>query len=391
MTTPRIIRLKEYEPLELERNELSESDAMAIYRDYGKRIDIDFPSPKTSGRWRLRSLGWAGSIPISRDLRIVLEPKIPMESLFRMLEYAYDLGSFEILQGESSSIALEEVYQRLADILALRILDRGRRGFYRAYVPQEEELPYVRGSIDLARSLRSPWNVGLHCSFQEQTTDVAENRLLAWTLQTIVRQNLCNGPTLDRVRAAWRTLRGVASLHPYRPVDCIDQLYNRLNNDYRGLHALCRFFLEQTGPTHEPGDHEMLPFLVDMARLYEEYVAEYLRRNLPENYNLNVQQRVSLDGTGGLVIVIDMVVTDAATGRTLAVLDTKYKDVTAPSSDDLQQIVAYAVARNCRRGVLIYPVMPKNPFCGLYGEGDVEVVTLCIPSVISLRSLTPPL
>ncbi len=392
VTNPRIIRLKENEPLELERHELEESDALTIYHDFGKRIDVDFPSPKTSGRWRLRSLGWVGSIPIGRNLRIVIEPKIPMASLFRMLEYSYDLKSFEIFKGESSSIALEEIYQRVADILALRVLDRARRGFYRTYVSQEDELPYVRGSLDLARSLRSPWNVGLHCSFQEQTTDVGENRLLAWTLHTIVRQNLCTGATLERVRAAWQMLRGVAALHPFRAADCLDQLYNRLNDDYRRLHALCRFFLEQTGPTHEPGDHEMLPFLVDMPRLYEEYVAEYLKEHLPEKYSLSVQQRVSLDGIGGISIVIDMVLIDRVTGETVAVLDTKYKDVVAPSSDDLQQIVAYAVARNCRRGVLIYPVMLRSPFNGMYGEGDVEVVTLTVsPPSASLRSLRPPL
>jgi len=35
------------------------------------------------------------------------------------------------------------------------------------------------------------------------------------------------------------------------------------------LHALCRFFLENSGPAHSSGGHTCFPFLVDMAQLFE--------------------------------------------------------------------------------------------------------------------------
>ncbi|MCX7038200.1 MAG: hypothetical protein NT005_03560 [Spirochaetes bacterium] len=47
---------------------------------------------------------------------------------------------------------------------------------------------------------------------------------------------------------------------------------------------MCRFFLESSGPTHEPGGNLMLPFLVDMARLFELFVAEWLQQHIVQDH-----------------------------------------------------------------------------------------------------------
>jgi hypothetical protein len=43
-------------------------------------------------------------------------------------------------------------------------------------------------------------------------------------------------------------------------------------------------------------------------------------------------------------------------------MDTKYKITDTPTSDDVGQIVAYAVARGARAAVLIYPRRLSHPF-----------------------------
>jgi len=50
--------------------------------------------------------------------------------------------------------------------------------------------------------------------------------------------------------------------------------------------------LEHSGSTHHAGDHTMLPFLVDMARLYELFVAEWLKTRLPKGWSVESQERV---------------------------------------------------------------------------------------------------
>ena len=58
-----------------------------------------------------------------------------------MLEWAYNLGSFDLFDGEIQSDSLDDIYQMLAKILAKRVLDRGRKGLYREYQGRGERLP----------------------------------------------------------------------------------------------------------------------------------------------------------------------------------------------------------------------------------------------------------
>lgn len=136
--------------------------------------------------------------------------------------------------------------------------------------------------------------------------------------------------------------------------------YNRLNEDYRPLHALCRFFLEQSGASHEIGDRTTLPFLVDMARLYERFVAEWLKAHRetvlqPLGFDIKFQQRVYVGQGKALYFDIDLVLQNMATGAAKYVLDTKYKASTTPVSSDIAQVVAYAEAKGCQEAILVYP------------------------------------
>ncbi len=382
MAEPRVIELKEYEQRPLPRSALAEAEGEALWRRYGDQVAVEFPSPKTDRQWRLTSQGWVGYIPLTPELGISLAPKVPVGNLFRMLEYAYKLD-FLTPEGLTDSKSLQELYERLANILAKRVLDRARRGLYRAYLPDADTLPYVRGSLDLRRRLRRPWAVDLPCAFEEHTADLEENQILAWTLLRIARSGACTERVLPTVRRAYRVLQGSVSLEPFLPVICVGRLYNRLNDDYRPLHALCRFFLEHTGPTHERGDREMIPFLVPMWRLFELFVAEWLRAHLPPRYRLEVQENVHFGEGRELRFQIDMVLYDAEVGRPVAVLDTKYKNPVRPSERDVQQVVAYAESKGCREAVLVYPAeTPLNVRVGRIRvrslvfdlEGDLDAV-----------------
>lgn len=132
------------------------------------------------------------------------------------------------------------------------------------------------------------------------------------------------------------------------------------------------------GPHHARGDRDMLPFMVNMARLYELFVAEWLKANLPAGLIIDAQHKLSIDEEQGLHFKIDLMLSDAKTGAVRCVLDTKYKgtahkDFAKDLIGDLQQIVAYAEATGCREAILIYP-KPAGPFDRQVG--DIRVRTL---------------
>lgn len=355
-----VITLREYEPREFDAAEIPADIGEAIYRNHERHVAVDFPSPKTDGRWRLTSQGWVGHIPLTDDVRLVLEPKVELTNLFRMLEYAYRLD-FSILENLVGCESLDEFYERLANVLAKRVMDRGRKGFYRTYESEEDRLPYLRGRVNLAGSLRRPWDVSVDCRFEEHTADISDNQLLAWTLFVIARTSICSNRVLPTVRRAYRSLVSFSTLSPFLPQDCIGRVYNRLNDDYHPMHALCRFFLEHSGPQHSTGEQTMLPFLVNMGRLFEMFVAEWLRAHPPTGLTPKAQQSVHIDSDAGLNFIIDLVLQDAATGLPKFVVDTKYKVPDSPASDDVAQIVAYAVSKNCHEAVLVYPQPLAKP------------------------------
>ena len=144
------------------------------------------------------------------------------------------------------------------------------------------------------------------------------------------------------------------------------------------LHALCRFFLEKSGPEHETGDHSLLPFLVDMNKLFEQFVAEWLRVHLPESYSLQIQSHFAIGDNNDLRFIIDLVLTDIASGETLCVLDTKYKRPQAPAQSDIEQAIAYAEAKGSREAILVYPIEIDRPIDVAIGRIRVRSMTFSL-------------
>jgi 5-methylcytosine-specific restriction enzyme subunit McrC len=274
-----------------------------------------------------------------------------------MIEVAYSLESLHFLPGLVHVTTLPEIYTRLARLLAQRILARFQRGLYRAYLPIQETAPYVRGRIHTATLAQTLPAATIKSSYHQLTTDVAENRILTWTLYTVLRSGLCFGETLTLVQRAYRLLASQTTLTPMTVESCRGRVYTRLNQDYAPLHALCAFFLDQSGPGHTVGDQTMIPFLVDMARLYEQFVAAWLKQRLAASHRVATQVHTPV--SGDLHFTIDLVI---SAGRQRWVVDTKYKVPTAgPDTADVAQVLAYAQVQGAQEAVLVYPAPIPQP------------------------------
>jgi len=360
--------LVEYEPYTIRVEEFSEELALLLFSSYPTQIKIEGPSFQNKEGWKLTSQGWVGYIPLNEDFQFLLSPKIPIPNLFRMLEYAYKLTSFRFLEGFFDSDRIVDFYDRLAIHLSQLILNRIRQGLYRSYVSVSEGLPYVRGRIDVMAHLRATNQSILPCNYEDHTSDIEDNQILMWTLNRILECRLSSERSLPFVRQAYRVLQCYAYPTPFSPDECRNRLYNRLNQDYKPMHALCRFFLENTGPTINIGNRKMRPFLVDMDRLFELFVFEWLKQHLPENYTIRGQDHIIFKENPDLSIFIDISIEDTRTNTTTLIIDTKYKVPESAASADVQQVVAYAELKGCTRAMLVYPKNLKSPLSVLWGN-----------------------
>ena len=371
------LTLREYEAKSFPAERL-DGIAEQLYTNYNDYIDLEWPSFKTSGEWILKASGWVGYLPLKEQV-VEIIPKVPIGNLFGMLETAYNLTgkSFKFLEGDVHMTSLADFYERLARVLAMRVLGRCRKGLYRTYRDENEKLPFVRGRIDMVKVTSRPWDPSLMCHYEDHTTDVEENAIILWTLSTILRSGYCTSRSLNQVRQAYRVLSRFVDLSPFSYTDCVGRLYNRLNDDYEPMHGLCRFFLEGTGPCQGYGKHRMIPFIINMPKLFENFVANWLSARLEKTrrYRLFIQKHKSVIGTlGSLNMHIDLVVQDLEEMEAYLVADTKYKAPDKLNKSDIYQVVTYAKAMNCTEAVLVYPTAPGEALDVLVG--DIRVRSL---------------
>jgi len=263
-------------------------------------------------------------------------------------------------------------FNLLAHILAQRVIRRGRQGLQQAYLSETTQLPYVRGRL-LPRQPAVQPTVQLACRYDAQTTDIVDNQILAFTLHQLARSGQCSALAQTAVRQAYHLLQPAVSLRPFTAQDCHNRRYGRLNQDYAVMHALCRFFLEHIGPLLDEGSHAIMPFLLNMAQLYERSVANWLQAHLPAPYHVKAQESTPIGPHDELRFQIDLTLY-GANGRPLAVLDTKYKTPDKPSQADISQVITYAKARGCQHALLIYPQALPQPLHVLVG--DVQLHTI---------------
>ncbi|AFZ24397.1 McrBC 5-methylcytosine restriction system component [Cylindrospermum stagnale PCC 7417] len=390
----RIIQITEYETKSFQHDEISDLAGIELYEKYKIQVDVEFPNYKTRNKWQLKAKGWVGYIPLNSGFALKINPKVPIQNLLGMLEYAYNLKSFSFLEGLINCESIEDFYNRLAYILAQKIIERCRKGLYRAYVPKIEQLAYARGRINLQQIIQKPWNVKLKCEYEEHTADIIENQILFWTLFNIGHSRFCSEKVSLIVRQAYHAMQGMVTLQLCNSADCIHRQYNRLNEDYRILHYLCRFFLENIGPSNERGNHKILPFLVEMARLYEMFVTEWLKENTPQGYFFKQQHLMQIGQNRQFSI--DLLLCDAATGKTLAVLDTKYKTPEKAASSDIHQMISYANTTQCKQAFLIYPKDLTQPLNIKSDNIQVRSLTFSLENNLNhagqtfLKNLLPP-
>jgi len=269
-------------------------------------------------------------------------------------------GNYERLNGSFLEVWIWHFATQLRHLL--------RAQWKYSYVEIEERASFLRGKLLTERELAGTEELyGRYaCRYEVFTPDHLLNRVLKF----------CNGLLLRQTRVpSNRTILqendALLSEVTHRPVSAkdLDQIHlNRLNWDYEPILALCRLLLEHSTLDLRAGRIIQLAFVFDMNRLFEKFVAVFLRRHMKEikvgdNRHLkdvNYQHRL-----GRLFdefnMDVDLVLTDDNNRSFL--VDTKYKALDPDEKHmglaqaDFYQMYAYGGAGRHRydKIILLYP------------------------------------
>lgn len=252
------------------------------------------------------------------------------------------------------------------------------RGLRFDYLRLEEEQRYLRGKLDVVKQMRQPPG-RQHC-FQIRhdvfLPERPENRLLKSALELVCR----TAQDADN----WRLAHELAGMLHELPVsrdieqDFRQWRYDRLMAHYHPIKSWCELILYRQMPLAVAGAYRGISLLFPMEKLFEDYVACWLRRHLSPAARLTTQaSRHALcihHGKPMFQLQPDLLIEQ---GSRRWVLDTKWKRLSENkcernyglSQADFYQLFAYGQRYLGGRGelALIYPAWrqfnnPLEPF-----------------------------
>jgi 5-methylcytosine-specific restriction enzyme subunit McrC len=349
------------------------------------------------GIYRVAARQHVGRIGLPGGGLLVIEPKVGVRHLFHMLAVAADLARFQPPPAELAPDP--EIYPFVLATLVRQVETLLQAGLYQGYEEREDDLPFVRGRINLPAQLRRHGDLRHRhiCVYAERTPDTAENRIIAATLRALPALLAPGEAVLIRhARALLRRFAEVTPLSRGQALLALERLtLHRLNAAYAPVLGLCRLALHHLSLVEQAGAHPFASFLVEMPRLFERYLTVRLREHLaPAGLRIVAQRRDYLDEAARVGIRPDVLVYPAAGDAPVLVLDAKYRRLsTLAGSDlnaDLYQISAYMDRYGLQQGVLVYPRFSPTEEADLRLRGTakrLKVLTLDLgtPTVATLE------
>ena len=317
------------------------------------------PATGTKRRYHLRPSSVVGGIEIG-DLSVRIEPKIGIPQLLSLACYALDVYK---PQDRPFDFRKDET---LPDILALALVAAARRAFgrglLRGYLTEEEALYTVRGRMQFSEQIRRRFSMPLpvELRFDEFTEDILANRLVKAAAARLERMTLNSAGARRGLGWVAAVLENV-SLLELRQGRVPEVPFDRLNEHYRQVVGLARLILLHSEFESFRGGVRASGFLIDMNKLFQEFLTQALRERLGVSANtLRSEYEVPFDKENSVNMKPDLSWWEGE--KCTFVGDAKYKkveDKRVPNAD-LYQLLAYATALDLPGGLLIYAKGEEN-------------------------------
>lgn len=236
------------------------------------------------------------------------------------------------------------------------------------YTRVEEEQRYLRGQLNTVRQMRQPPGRQhfFHIRHDVFDPDGAENRLLKLALEQVSKatRDSANWKLASELRSLMSQVSSSNNINE----DFKKWRNERLMSHYRQIKPLCELILSQQMPMSVAGNWRGLSLLFPMDKLFEKFVAAWLRRSIPSSIRLRSPAASKYltvhDGERMFRLEPDLLLENTTQKW---VLDTKWKRLDATdksnkyglSQGDFYQLYAYGkkylAGQTKSELVLIYP------------------------------------
>lgn len=277
-----------------------------------------------------------------------------------MLSYAFQT----LNQGNYDDVAVEsfnEMYDLLAAILAKGIGIQLKQGLYREYINRQEELPVMRGKINMPGTIKNhlAHERVLTCDFDELSENNLFNQIIKTTVFLLLRNAKVKSEYKDDLKKKMLFFSNVDILEQ-TSIRWSSIRFQRNNQTYRMLISICQLIIEGMLITTDAGDYRLASFFDEqrMCRLYEKFILEYYSRHYPELTVSASQIPWSVDD--GITTMLPVMQSDIHLQKdnTVLIIDAKYYSHTTQTqydkhtlhSNNMYQIFTYVKNRDYQFG-----------------------------------------
>ena len=268
------------------------------------------------------------------------DKSILIKNIYYMLSYAFQT----LNQGEYESIGTEK-FDKLHNLFAA-ILSKGigrqiKQGLYREYHLLSEDLPTLRGKIDMqatARNLIARKHL-LTCEFDDLTENNLLNQILKTTVMLLIRHSEVDDEYKADLKKEMLFFSTVDEIDP-TTIKWNSIRFHRNSGSYRMLISFCQLIIEGMLLTTENGEYKLVSFIDEqrMSRLYEKFILEYYIKEHPEIKTSSSQIEWALDdGVGTLLPVMQSDIM-LSCGNKILIIDAKYYTHTMQSQYGVQSL-----------------------------------------------------
>lgn len=305
---------------------------------------------------------------------------IPIKNILYVLCYASDTLEIKSLIDIKCSISNEiTIFKSISQLLIIEINKILEYGLFKSYMKFNDTFNGVKGSIDVAKTLRYGllYKGMVYCEYDELTVDNIYNRVLKTTCSQIC--TLLEGKGKNKLEEILINFHGVSEINNLDERDFELISFNINNSYYENAIYLCKLVLTGLISKDNEGNYKFIDFNQDedkMRLIFQKFIMnfyikeqneykvsrEYIKWDIEavNNESKNMLPRMETD------IVLE------STDRKI-IIDTKYYNsvynkrynVEKLRSENLYQIISYLYSieidtrgylnRNCE-GILLYPM-----------------------------------
>ncbi|MEA3392036.1 MAG: McrC family protein [Candidatus Marinimicrobia bacterium] len=258
-----------------------------------------------------------------------------------------------------------------------------KKGLRKAYVQKSENLFALKGKLNFNKNIQQNLihKERFFVEYDEFDVNRPENKLIKSTLIFLQKKARANF-TQQRVRKLTFIFDEI-SKSTNIDKDFTKCKSNRLLKHYENILIWCRIFLKNQTFSNYKGNDIAFALLFPMERIFEDYVASWLRKNIDTNIQLKTQKVIGhLLNNNKYKMKPDIVINN---GQIIA--DTKWKildDKHKMTQSDLYQIYAYATKPHAddnskeetKKIILIYPYTDNFPTAAEYQFSEYKNLTI---------------